>query len=268
MSSSFQILGVRIDAVEMPDAVARVRSWIDRRDGRTRFVAVTAMHGIAEARRNAAFRQIVNSADLAVPDGMPLIWFARLRGHALKERVCGPELVEAFCRATGSAYRHFFYGGVPGVAEQLAAALHARHGIVVAGTYCPPFRSLSETEENELIALIEKVSPDLIWVGLSSPKQEQWMYEHRDKLNVPGMLGVGAAFDMNSGKTQRAPMWMRKCCIEWLYRLLSEPRRLWKRYLVTIPGALGFAFLEFLGFPMLRGQSDQELSRIEPVVRR
>jgi len=214
------------------------------------------MHGVAEARQNKAFRQIVNSADLVVPDGMPLIWFARFRGHALRDRVCGPELMETICRATGSAYRHFFYGGVPGIADKLAQVLHERYGIVVAGTYSPPFRPLNETEEEELTSAIDKASPDFLWVGLSSPKQENWMYGHRNTLKVPVMIGVGAAFDMHSGTQLRAPIWMRKCCLEWLYRLLSEPSRLWRRYLITIPKAIAFAFLELLGFPMLLSENE------------
>lgn len=252
--ASFQILGIRVDAVQMPDVVARLRFWIDARESRTRYVAVTAMHGVAEARENEAFRQMVNAADLVVPDGMPLIWLARFRGHALKHRVCGSEVMESFCRETGNVYRHFFYGGTPGVAESLARVLHEKHGIVVAGTYCPPFRALNEVEERELVTLVEEVSPDVLWVGLNSPKQENFMYAYRDRLKVPVMLGVGAAFDMNSGRSRRAPRWMRDWCLEWLYRLCAEPRRLWRRYLITIPQAVWFAGLELFGLPMLSSE--------------
>ena len=245
---SFQVLGLRVDAVQMPEVVARLRAWIDHRGSVARYVAVTAMHGVAEARQNKDFRQMVNAADLVVPDGMPLIWLARVKGHALERRVCGSEVMEAFCRATGGDYRHFFYGGSPGVAERLACALREKHGIAVAGTFTPPFRPLTEAEEEELARFVEEASPDVLWVGLSSPKQEAWMFGHREKLKVPVMLGVGAAFDMNSGSLRRAPAWMRDCGLEWLYRLCSEPRRLWKRYLITIPAAVCFACLELLGF--------------------
>jgi N-acetylglucosaminyldiphosphoundecaprenol N-acetyl-beta-D-mannosaminyltransferase len=246
MQPSFQVLGIRVDAVQMCDVVARLRSWIDNRQSVARFVAVTAMHGVAEARQNQAFRQILNAADLVVPDGMPLIWAGRLQGYSLPRRVCGSELMEAFCRATGHAYRHFFYGGTPGVAEQLAQVLHEKHSIVIAGTYCPPFRSLTEAEEKQLASRVEEASPDVLWVGLSSPKQESWMYEHRYKLKVPVMLGVGAAFDMNSGNLRRAPGWMREHGLEWLFRLASEPRRLWKRYLIIIPKAVWFVCMELV----------------------
>lgn len=244
---SFQVLGIRVDAVQMPVVLALLRSWIDTDESRVRYVAVTAMHGVAEARENEAFRETVNAADLVVPDGMPLIWFARLRGHALQRRVCGSEVMESFCRETGNAYRHFFYGGMPGVAENLAQVLHEKHGIVVAGTYCPPFRTLNEIEERELVSLVEEAAPDVLWVGLNSPKQENFMYAFRDRLKVRVMLGVGAAFDMNSGRSRRAPRWMRDWGLEWLYRLFSEPRRLGRRYLVTIPKAMWFAGLELFG---------------------
>jgi N-acetylglucosaminyldiphosphoundecaprenol N-acetyl-beta-D-mannosaminyltransferase len=251
MQPSFQVLGVRVDAVQMSDVIARLRSWIDNRESITRFVAVTAMHGVAEARQNEAFRQILNVADLVVPDGMPLVWLGRLQGYPLRRRVCGSELMEALCRASGNAYRHFFYGGAPGVADKLAQVLHEKHSIVIAGTYSPPFRSLTEVEEKELESLVEEASPDVLWVGLNSPKQEKWMYEHRHRLRIPVMLGVGAAFDMNSGNLRRAPEWMHQRGLEWLFRLASEPRRLWRRYLITIPKAVWFACMELLPFPKL-----------------
>jgi N-acetylglucosaminyldiphosphoundecaprenol N-acetyl-beta-D-mannosaminyltransferase len=246
--SSFQVLGVRVDAVQISDVVTRLRSWVEDRESNTRFVAVTGMHGIAESRQNSHFRTILNAADLVVPDGMPLVWLGRSKGYPLRRRVYGPELMETFCSVSGNAYRHFFYGGQPGVAEKLAKALQERHGICIAGVYTPPFRPLTEAEEKELAALVQESSPDVLWVGLSTPKQEKWMYEHRYRLNVPVMLGVGAAFDMNSGSSRRAPRWMREHGLEWLYRLCSNPRRLWKRYLVTIPHALWFVGLELMRF--------------------
>jgi N-acetylglucosaminyldiphosphoundecaprenol N-acetyl-beta-D-mannosaminyltransferase len=248
---SFPMLGVRVHAVQTPDAVERLCAWIDAPQAITRYVAVAAMHTLAECRKNDDFRTVLNMADLVVPDGMPLVWVGRLKGFPLRHRVCGSELMDGFCRATGSTYRHFFFGGNAGVAETLASMLHQRYGIVVAGTYTPPFRALTETEERDFATAVDKASPDVLWVGLSSPNQERWLYEHRDKLSVPVMLGVGAAFDLNSGKLRRAPEWMRENGLEWLFRLLSEPRRLWKRYLVTIPEAAWFVCLELL-FPQSR----------------
>jgi N-acetylglucosaminyldiphosphoundecaprenol N-acetyl-beta-D-mannosaminyltransferase len=242
-NASFRVLGVRVDAIQIPDTVAAMERWI--LEGRTGcYVAVTGMHGITVARQDLRFREILNQADLVVPDGMPLVWLARWHKYPLRRRVSGSELMVAFCHETGRRYRHFFYGGVPRVAEDLANILAQRDGIVVAGTYCPPFRPLSENEEKEVASHIEATVPDVLWVGLSTPKQERWMYEHRNKLRVPVMLGVGAAFDFNSGRVRRAPVWMGELGLEWLFRLLVDPRRLWRRYLVAIPKAAWSIALE------------------------
>jgi N-acetylglucosaminyldiphosphoundecaprenol N-acetyl-beta-D-mannosaminyltransferase len=140
--------------------------------------------------------------------------------------------METFCRNTGARYRHFFYGGAPGVGERLAENLQRRYGIGVAGTYAPPFRPLTDKEEKEVAEFVQAAAPDLLWVGLSTPKQERWMHEHRHRLKVPVMLGVGAAFDFQIGKVKQAPAWMRENGLEWLFRLVQEPKRLWRRYLV------------------------------------
>lgn len=245
MLPNFEVLGVRVHAVQMSDAIAQLRAWIENRET-GRYVAVTGMHGVAESRQDGHFRKILNSADLVVPDGMPLVWLGRWHRHSLRRRVCGSELMEAFCCQTGPLCRHFFYGGGPGVADDLARVLHERHGIVVAGTYVPPFRPLSEEEEREVASRVDEAAADVLWVGLSTPKQERWMYEHRESLKVPVMIGVGAAFDMNSGKLRRAPVWMQEHGLEWLFRLLVDPLRLWRRYLVTIPKTAWFVCLELI----------------------
>ena len=233
-------------AVQIPGVISQIQHWIES-DAKGRYVAVTGMHGIAESRTDHDFRRALDSADLVVPDGMPLVWLGRWHRHPLQRRVYGPELMETFCRETGSTYRHFFYGGGSGTADRLAKSLHQRYGVTVAGTYCPPFRSLTEKEQREIASRIDAASPDVLWVGLSTPKQEKWMYHNREHLSVPVMLGVGAAFDFNSGGGRQAPAWMRENGLEWLFRLLSEPRRLWRRYLVSIPKAAGLVVLELLG---------------------
>ena len=231
IGSSFRVLGVRVDAVQIPDAILRIERWINER-ARCHYVAVTGMHGVTEAQKDAAFKNVLNSADLVVPDGMPLVWLGRYRGFALKRRVYGPELMNTFCAETGAKYRHFFYGGAPGVAEHLAKQLEKQHNIRVVGTYSPPFRQLTVEEDRAIVALIEAAAPDVLWVGLSTPKQERWMYEHHARVQVPVIVGVGAAFDLNSGKLRQAPSWMREHGLEWLFRLLAEPRRLWRRYIL------------------------------------
>lgn len=248
---SFRVLGVRVDAVQIPDAIRIIERWINesrnRDEGRSRYIAVTGMHGVSEAQRDPVFKNALAAADLIVPDGMPLVWLGRWRGFGrLKRRVYGPELMETFCRETGGKYRHFFYGGAPGVADMLANVERERHGIQIAGTYCPPFRQLTPEEEREVRAIIDEASPDVLWVGLSTPKQETWMHKYRDQLRVPVMLGVGAAFDLNTGRLKQAPAWMREHGLEWLFRLLAEPRRLWRRYIINGSGFVWNVFLEEL----------------------
>lgn len=244
--SSFRVLDIPVHAVQIPDVVSRIQFWI-RSGVNGRYVAVTSMHGMAEAWTDGYYRRALNSADLVVPDGMPLVWLGRWYRHSLKRRVYGPELMETFCRETGATYRHFFYGGGPGTAGRLADSLRRRYGITVAGTYCPPFRPLTDEERRHAKSCIEEVSPDVLWVGLSTPKQEKWMYQNRETIRVPVMLGVGAAFDFNCGNIRQAPAWMRENGLEWLFRLLSEPKRLWRRYLLSIPKAAGLVLLDLAG---------------------
>jgi len=250
---SFSVLGVRVDAVQIPEVVARMEEWIARRE-RCRYIAVTGMHGVTEAQHHAQFKTILNSAGLVVPDGMPLVWIGRRHGFDLPRRVYGPELMATFCKQTASkGYRHFFYGGAPGVAEDLASQFVSRFsGMVVAGTYSPPFRSPTPEEYREIIHAIEGAQPDIVWVGLSTPKQERWMFEHRDRLNVPVLVGVGAAFDFHTGRVTQAPAWMGDHGLEWLFRLSVEPRRLWRRYLVYGAEFAALALLELLGLKKAR----------------
>ena len=233
-TSAFRVLQVRVDAVQIPDVVARMKGWIARREG-CRFISVTGMHGVTEAQHDRKFREILNASDLVVPDGFPLVWLGRRKGYSeLQRRVYGPELMATFCeQAAAEGYRHFFYGGAPGVAEELARRFSEKFpGLVVAGVYCPPFRPLTPAEDEEVIRTIHSSRADMVWIGLSTPKQERWMFEHREKLNVPVLIGVGAAFDIHTERKRQAPRWMRENGLEWLYRLAREPRRLWRRYLV------------------------------------
>jgi N-acetylglucosaminyldiphosphoundecaprenol N-acetyl-beta-D-mannosaminyltransferase len=230
-SQTFKVLGVQVNAVQIPDVIARMERWISESSA-CRFIAVTGMHGVTEAQHDKSFKQILNSADLVVPDGMPLVWLARRHGYPLKRRVYGPELMQTFCGETGAKYRHFLYGGMPGVPELLGKTLKEQFGIQVVGEYSPPFRPLSTEEDEEILARIHAAKPDVLWIGLSTPKQERWMHEHRPALQVPVVVGVGAAFDLNSGRTSQAPVWMRENGLEWSFRLLTEPGRLWRRYLI------------------------------------
>jgi N-acetylglucosaminyldiphosphoundecaprenol N-acetyl-beta-D-mannosaminyltransferase len=241
----YKVVGIRVDAVEMRDVIAQIQEWISS-GSRGKYIAVTGMHGVSEVLRDPSLRAIINEAGLVVPDGMPLVWLARWNNIPIRRRVTGAELMQTFCEQTGPRYRHFFYGGAPDVAEDLSQKLNLRYGITVAGTYTPPFRPLTDQEEADVAKLVKETAPDVLWVGLSTPKQERWIYAHRLSLPVPVMLGVGAAFDMHSDRLTRAPLWVQHSGLEWFYRLLSEPRRLWKRYLVLIPTAVWSVLLELL----------------------
>jgi exopolysaccharide biosynthesis WecB/TagA/CpsF family protein len=231
IGNSFKVLGVRVDAVQIPEVISRINGWIEG-DRRRNYVAVTGMHGVVEAQQDPEFNAVLNRASLVVADGMPLVWIGRRYGFKLQRRVYGPELLESLCRETGGRHCHFFYGGAPGVAEKLGETLKRRFGIRVGGTYSPPFRPLNSEEEGQLAELVRTAQPDLLWVGLSTPKQETWMAAYRDLLDVPVMIGVGAAFDFLTGRTSQAPRWMREHGLEWFFRLATEPRRLWRRYLI------------------------------------
>lgn len=247
--SSYGVLGVRVDAVQIPEVVSRMEAWIQRRDA-CRYIAVTDMHSLMQAQHSASFKKILENADLVVPDGYPLVWLGRRKGFVLRRRVYGPELMERFCQETSArGYRHFFYGGAPGVAEDLAARLMVRFpGLQISGACCPPFRLLTQEEDDEVVSLINRARPDIVWVGLGAPKQERWMSEHQSRLTASILVGVGAAFDFHTGRIAQAPPWMREHGLEWLFRLSREPARLWRRYLVYGTQFVALVLLESMGF--------------------
>lgn len=259
VTSRFPVLGVGVNAVQIPQVIQILENWIDESatlEGRpSRYVAVTGMHGVSEAQHDNYFLSILQSADLVVPDGMPLVWLGRWRGFKLKRRVYGPELMETFFKQTGGRYRHFFYGGAPGVAEKLAEVTTKKFGINVVGIHCPPFRPLSPEEDAAVMTQISDSRADVVWVGLSTPKQERWMFEHRAKVSSPVMLGVGAAFDLNAGTLSQAPRFMRENGLEWLYRLLAEPKRLWRRYIINGGKFVWNVALELLGLKVFNANT-------------
>lgn len=228
------VLGVGIDAITMESAVARILAGVaERAKG---YVCVTGVHGVMEASRNPEMKEILNGSFLTTPDGMPMVWVGRAQGNQIS-RVYGPDLMLEVCAAgVANGVRHFFYGGTEGVASELRDCLRERiPGLQVVGTYTPPFRPLNAAEERELSNLLERTRPDIVWVGLSTPKQERFMAAYHRRLSCSLMIGVGAAFDMHTGRTLQAPRWMQRSGLEWLFRLMTEPRRLWKRYLVNNP---------------------------------
>jgi N-acetylglucosaminyldiphosphoundecaprenol N-acetyl-beta-D-mannosaminyltransferase len=229
------VLGVRVSAIDMEQALAEITRWVERRE--CHYVCVTGVHGVMESHRNPELRRIHNASGLTTPDGMPLVWAGRRSGAEHMQRVYGPDLMLALCAlAAARGWSAYFYGGAAGVPERLAERLAERFpGLRVTGTYSPPFRELTPAEDAAIVARIEQAAPDLIWVGLGTPKQERWMAAHRDQLSAPVLLGVGAAFDIHAGLLPQAPRWMQRSGLEWLYRLCREPRRLAGRYLRNNP---------------------------------
>jgi len=245
---SYPVLGVHVNVVQILQVVEQMERWIQNRtDGH--FISVANIHVVMEAQEDPSFKKLINSAALCVPDGMPLIWCGRLRGHVLRRRVYGPELMITFCRETANkGYRHFLYGGAPEVTNQLVNQLQQScRGIQIAGTDSPPFRPLTPEEDKEAIRRINEAKPDVLWVGLGCPKQERWIHDHRKQLAVPAIVAIGQAFDLLSGKKRPAPAWMSENGLEWLFRLLQDPRRLWRRYLVYNTKFIYFFSLELLG---------------------
>ena len=241
------ILGVGVSALNMAMALEIIEGWIERRE--PHYVCVTGVHGVMESQRDEELRRIHNRAGLVTPDGMPLVWLSRLQSFHHVERVYGPDLMLALCeRSVAKGYRHFFYGGAEGVPEQLASVLQKRFpGLQVAGTFSPPFRPLTADEDDRIVQMINAAAPDIVWVGLSTPKQERWMAGHRERLTAPVLIGVGAAFDFLTGRKPQAPRWMQRAGLEWLFRLLTEPRRLWRRYLYHNPRFVLLVLLQLLG---------------------
>jgi N-acetylglucosaminyldiphosphoundecaprenol N-acetyl-beta-D-mannosaminyltransferase len=230
---TYDVLGVPVAAVQMADVVGQMEHWICS-GGSTRYVCAANVHTVIEAQHDARFLEVLKSAAMVVADGAPLLWLGRQRGHELKRRVYGPELMLSFCElAAKRGYRQYLYGGGDGVAHGLAGVLEKRFpGLIVSGSYAPAFRTISSPPDLHAIDAINRAQPDVLWVGLGCPKQEWWMYQHRDLLQVPVMVGVGAAFDFFTGRVRQAPAWMRDHGLEWLFRFSQEPRRLWKRYLI------------------------------------
>ncbi len=253
MIEKVNILGIGISAIQMDDAISKMEEWIEKNE--PHYVCVCPVSTIMECQRDERLRDIVNSAGLATPDGMSIVWLSKLSGYPHTERVYGPDLMLAFCRvAQEKGYSNFFYGGANDVPEKLVQNLRKRFPrLKVAGTYLPPFRSLTQEEDQAVIEMINKASPDVIWVGISTPKQDKWMADHLGSVAAPVMVGVGAAFNFLSGEVKQAPKWMQRNGLEWLFRLYQEPGRLWYRYLVYNPLFVLNLALQWIGLRKFKG---------------
>jgi N-acetylglucosaminyldiphosphoundecaprenol N-acetyl-beta-D-mannosaminyltransferase len=228
---SYGVLGVRVHPLQVPDILRVLDHWIQER-GRVHCVCSTGVHGASEVLANPKFKELLNRMDLNNMDGVPMKLLARIHGFKYaKRRSPGPEVMEALLRETGPKYKHFFYGNR--VSGELARVCLKKYGTRVVGIYPSPIWPLPELEKARITQAIESVSPDIVWCALGTMRQEPWMDEFCHRLTVPVLYGVGAAFDFHAGKLKRAPVWMRETGLEWFYRLMHEPTRLWRRYLLN-----------------------------------
>jgi len=234
MKDTIEILGVRVNLEDYDSSIEKVEEHINN-EYPTGYVTLMCADSLVNAQKNRFFKEISNKSYLSLPDGIPLVWIARSKGaKKIKTNTRGTAFMFKFFERTfQKKYTHFFYGGKQGVAEQLKRVFETKFsGVKIVGTYCPPFRKLTEAEDSRICEMINSSGTDIVWVGLGAPKQEYWMNEHKEKLNVSLMIGVGAAFDFLTGNAKEAPRWMQSNGLEWVFRLLTEPRRLWRRYLI------------------------------------
>jgi N-acetylglucosaminyldiphosphoundecaprenol N-acetyl-beta-D-mannosaminyltransferase len=232
------VLGISIDAVNMKGALDRIaREFESERKG---YVCLAGVHGVMEAQRDADLAKIYAEASLVAPDGMPMVWVGRQQGQIAMERVAGPDLMlEVMQCERLRECTHFFCGGKDGVAQELREKLAERFPqIKIVGAYTPPFGPMSDAEEKSFVAMVNEIRPDIVWVGISTPKQERFMAKYIPLLDVKLMFGVGAAFDFHTGRIRDCADWIKRSGLQWLHRLMQDPKHLWKRYLQNNPAFL------------------------------
>ena len=226
------LFGQEFVSTNIPSVISLLDDYIEQK--RSHMVCICNVHTTMMAYKNKSSHQYLKKASISAMDGQPLVWLSRFLGFPESERVAGPDLMQEVCRISpDKGYRHYFYGGAEGIPERLKSIFEEKYpGIQIVGTYSPPFRPLTREEDEMVVELINDAKPDFLWVSLGAPKQEQWIADHLDRIRAPVQVGVGAAFDFFTGNVLRAPNWMQRAGLEWLYRLLKDPRRLWKRYFI------------------------------------
>ena len=240
------VLGVEVDAIDMETAVRRMQYLVCANS--KNYICVAGVHGVMEAQRSRDVACAYADAALTIPDGMPLVWVGHMQGHATMRRVTGPDfMLEIFRRKEFKRLTHFFYGGEIGVAQQLRAVMNRQFpNARIVGAETPPFRSLHADEEDRLIARIRMLRPDVIWVGISCPRQELFMRRYLPLLDTQVMVGVGAAFDYHTGRIRDSADWVKKAGLQWMHRLIQDPHRLWQRYLRNNPAFIWRIALQLL----------------------
>jgi N-acetylglucosaminyldiphosphoundecaprenol N-acetyl-beta-D-mannosaminyltransferase len=252
MISSYQnisILGSKVNILSIKEVVALIDRWVGDNNTKCRQIVVTGFHGIWEAHKNPELKKILNSADLWVPDGIAPVWCARFKGFSDIKRTPGAEIMKAFFEeANNKRLSSFFYGDTEETLNALIEKVNKEYpGHKVVGAFSPPFRSLTQEEDKQVVKMINDSMPDVLWVALGTPKQDWWIFEHKKNLKVPIAIGVGAAFRFLSGHVRRAPECVGNYGLEWVWRLLQEPKKLIRRNLIDVPQFVTLAFLELIG---------------------
>lgn len=242
-----RVLTAPVDVLSWEQALARLNGWA--RKNESKYVCITNVHSVVTASQEAAFGQVLQNADMVTPDGAPVAWMLRKLGHPTQQRINGPDLMWRYCDFIANKEESIFLcGGTPETLVKLQSVLLASFpNLKIAGVYSPPFRQLTDKEDEEIVDLINSSGAGTVWVSLGCPKQEKWMAAHKGKINAV-MIGVGAAFDYHAGTIKRAPKWMQNSGLEWLHRLCSEPQRLWKRYFITNTLFIMYAAKQLLSY--------------------
>jgi len=259
------VLGVPVAALDMETALANIELALSA--GRKGYVCMAAVHGIMEAQRRPEVMRAYTDSLMALPDGRPAVWVGRLQGHQQIEQVSGPQvMLEVFRRRAFAPYTHFLYGGKPGVAQELAARMSRQFPWArVVGTYTPPFRDLTRQEERHLIETLCRLRPSIVWVGISSPRQELFMRQYLDRFPTTLMFGVGAAFDFHTGRIRDSAAWIKRAGLQWLHRLVQDPKHLFWRYMRTNPAFLWQIGLQLTGLKNYAVQVNTKFATAEDV---
>jgi len=249
------VLGTEVHMVEIPEIISRMEHWIEKEHETCHHVVNSGMHGVMAAHRDPQLRKIFKSVDLFALDGILMIMVARIRGFKIRKKNTGPDTLWEFARISSEkGYTNYFYGDEEPVLQALEEQLKKKFpDLKIVGHRSPPFRPLSAEEDAADVDAINKAAPDVLWVGLGMPKQEQWIYEHRSQLKTVIAIGAGAAFKFASGDVNRGPSSMRNLGFEWLWRLASEPKRIWRRVFIDAPQFIGLVALELVGLRKFNG---------------
>jgi N-acetylglucosaminyldiphosphoundecaprenol N-acetyl-beta-D-mannosaminyltransferase len=263
-SPKANVLGVEIDAVSLEQVLARIARALELRH--KGYVCLVGVHGVMDCQRDPALAKVMANAELTVPDGMPTVWMGRHQGHGAMQRIAGPDLMlEVLSRDEFRGRTHFLFGGKEGIAAELRDKLMLRYpDLKIAGIYTPPFGPMSAEQDEEFRAMIKSTQPDIVWVGISTPRQEYFMAQYLPLLDTTLMFGVGAAFDFHTGRIADCADWIKRAGLQWLHRLLQDPKHLWKRYLRNNPLFLFHAFLQVTKLKCYPPQQRMQPHAVQP----